>query len=185
MTDIETILWRRLDFPGHDACRLTKGDRGWRLQGVALFSCAGAPACLWYRIDCDRHWRSRSGAVQGWIGERSLQLRIKRTREHQWTLNGRLVPHVVGCVDLDLGFTPATNLAQIRRIALPVGQGQRVPVAWLDVRAGTLSALEQYYERRGVHDYWYEAPRFEYAGLLQVNAAGFVWKYPKLWEAEL
>jgi hypothetical protein len=92
--------------------------------------------------------------------------------------------HLDGCVDLDLGFTPATNLFQLRRVALQVGQAADVPVAWLDGFVGTLDTLYQRYERRTAEAYWYEAPRFTYFALLQVNAFGFVEKYPNLWEAE-
>ncbi len=88
------------------------------------------------------------------------------------------------CLDLDLGFTPATNALQIRRVALAEGQAADVPVAWLDVSAGTLELLQQRYERRAGATYWYEAPRFSYAALLEVTAAGFVRLYPGLWEME-
>ena len=69
-------------------------------------------------------------------------------------------------------------------MALQVGQAADVPVAWLDVRVGTFDTLHQRYERRSRELYWYEAPRFDYSALLQVNAVGFVEKYPNLWEAE-
>ena len=59
-----------------------------------------------------------------------------------------------------------------------------VPVAWLDVATGTLEVLPQRYERRAEATYWYEAPRFDYAALLEVGPAGFIHRYPGLWEAE-
>jgi hypothetical protein len=86
--------------------------------------------------------------VHGWLGARPLDLRITRTHDGIWTLNGQVVSHLDGCVDLDLGFTPATNLFQLRRVALQVGQAADVPVAWLDVPVGTLDPLHQRYERR-------------------------------------
>lgn len=101
-----------------------------------------------------------------------------------WTLNGAAVPGLESYVDLDLGFTPATNLPQLRRVALADGQGADVPVAWLDVSAGTLTVLPQRYERRSATTYWYEAPSVNYAGLLEVDSTGFIRRYPGLWEAE-
>jgi hypothetical protein len=68
-------------------------------------------------------------------------------------------------------------------VELEIGQAADVPVAWLDATAGTLDVLHQRYQRRAADLYWYEAPRFDYAALLEVNAAGFVKKYPGLWEA--
>lgn len=182
--EIDTILWRRLDTVGHDTCRLVENDDSWRLEGAAVFRHEGLPVYLGYTVDCDSEWRTREGAVHGWAGARSLDFRITRTPDGLWTLNGQAVPNLNGCVDLDLGFTPATNLLQLRRAALRIGQAADVPVAWLDVPLGTLDTLRQRYERRTATEYWYEAPRFNYSALLQVSAAGFVEKYPNLWEAE-
>ncbi len=178
------ILWRRLDVPGHDACRIAPHEAGWRLEGTAVFGDAGAPAHLAYRVDCDARWHSRGGHVHGWLGGRSVAWHIVRKADNLWTLDDRPLEGLGDCVDLDLGFTPATNLLQLRRIALEVGGAAAVPVAWFDPTAGAIERLAQRYERRGEHTYWYEAPRFDYAALLQLRDDGFAEKYPGLWEAE-
>jgi hypothetical protein len=180
----ETILWRRLDTPGHDACRLDGNEAGWRLDGTAVFHDSGAPAVLDYSLVCDLAWRTQRGDVHGWLGERSVELVIERTAEGVWTLNDAVVPGLERCVDLDFGFTPATNLPQLRRAALALGQSADVPAAWLDVSAGALVELPQRYERRTRTTYWYEAPSVGYADLLEVGPTGFIRLYPGLWEAE-
>ena len=179
---VDTILWRRLDVAGHDACRLVQGGGGWRLEGAVAFQEEGIPACLAYEVECDSEWRTREGAAHGWVGDRPINLRIARTPEGIWTLDGQAVPNLDGYIDLDFGFTPATNLFQLRRVALQVGQAADVPVAWLDVPACTLERLHQRYERRTAETYWYESPQFDYFALLEVGKAGFVEKYPNLWE---
>jgi hypothetical protein len=180
----ETILWHRLDTPGHDACRLV--DRGfvWRIEGTSVFQHETGSAAFVYEVECDRDWRTREGAINGWVGSRQVSIRITRSAIGSWTLNGEVVPNLQECVDLDLGFTPATNLSQLRRIALHVGQSADVPVAWLDAPFGSLEVLQQRYERRTTETYWYTAPQFDYAALLQVSAIGFVQLYPGLWKAE-
>ena len=180
----ESILWRRLDTPGHEACRLEGNDAGWRLDGTAVFRDAGTPAVLDYSLVCDLAWRTQRGDVQGWLGERFVELAIERTAEGGWTLNGAVVPGLERCVDLDFGFTPATNLPQLRRAALAPGQSADLPAAWLHVSAGTLVVLPQRYERRTQTTYWYEAPSVGYADLLEVGPTGFIRLYPGLWEAE-
>ncbi|MDW7774045.1 MAG: putative glycolipid-binding domain-containing protein [Desulfobulbaceae bacterium] len=182
--ETDTILWRRLDAAGHDACRLVRKVDAWRLEGMAVFRHGRVPACLVYEIGCDGGWRTLDGLVHGWMGDRPVDYRVTRKPNGIWTLNGQIIPGLDGCINLDLGFTPATNLLQLQHAALQIGQAADVPVAWLDVDRGTLSTLHQRYERRTVEGYWYEAPRFGYFALLQVNTNGFVEKYPNLWEAE-
>jgi uncharacterized protein len=179
-----SILWTRLDGPGHDACSLRESDAGWQLEGCAVFSHAGVPARLGYKLSCDSSWRTRRGEVEGWIGTRPVEFKITRSAVGLWTCNGALAPGLQACDDLDLGFSPATNLSQLRRLALAEGQAADAPVAWLDVSSGTLDLLLQRYERRSKLTYWYEAPRFNYAALLEVSALGFVHRYPGLWEVQ-
>lgn len=128
-------------------------------------------------VDCDARWHTRRGRVRGWVGERLVDDLITKPVDGAWTFNGREVPGL----DLDLGFTPATNLLQLQRAALSVGPAVEVTVAWLDAGAATLEPLVQRYERRSADTYWYEAPRFGYRALLRIDETGFVRDYPGLW----
>lgn len=181
---VATVLWRRLDTPGHDACRLEGGDAGWALDGTAVFRQDGLPARLSYRLECDLRWHTQQGQVRGWLGAQSIELSITRSTGGVWTLNGVVVSNLESCVDLDLGFTPATNLLQLRRLALAEGQAADAPAAWLNESAGSLEVLPQRYERLTETMYWYEAPSVDYAALLDVAPTGFIHRYPGLWEAE-
>lgn len=180
----DTVCWRRIDLPGHDTCRLVQLDDGWRLDGVAVFLQDSQPSRLAYCLTCDQHWRAREGMVSGWVGGRDCELRITRTADGLWTFNDDRMPTLEGCLDLDFSFTPATNLSQLRRAALEIGQGADFSVAWLDMTAVSLSILEHRYQRRTMNAYWYEAPRFNYAAELETRPPGFIQRYPGLWEEE-
>jgi uncharacterized protein len=179
-----SAFWRKLDAPGHDTCRLVRQSSGWRLEGVAVFSRERTPVSLLYDVSCDAAWRTRSGQVRGRFGDTALAFDITRTNAGVWTLNGKAAANLEGCIDLDFGFTPATNLFQLQRMNLAVGQAADVPVAWLDVSSVALERIKQRYERRSTFTYWYESPSFQYAAMLEVDASGFVRSYPGLWEAE-
>lgn len=176
------VLWRRLDVPGHDACRLDEAADGWRLRGAAVFLLDGLPVQLDYRVECNTSWGSRSARVQGSVGTQRVDITVERGDDGRWLMNDAPVRGLDDCVDVDFGFTPATNLLQLRRIALAVGEAAEVPVAWLDVPPGTLLRLEQRYRRLAAERYDYEAPRFAYHAVLEVNDAGFARRYPGLWE---
>jgi uncharacterized protein len=181
---VTSILWRRLDTPGHDACNLDGNEVGWTLDGMAVFVQDRVPAQLAYHVECDLKWRTRQGWVRGFVGVKAANFTVVRTTAGTWTLNGAFVPGLDDCVDLDLGFTPATNLLAVRRLDLAEGQAAATPGAWLDVFAGTLQILPQLYERRSQSTYWYEASSVPFEALLDVTPIGFIRRYPGLWEAE-
>ena len=136
-----------------------------------------------YRMLGDQAFHTISGEVRGFRGTSRVEHRVARTSSG-FRLDGRLQRGLDACAHLDLGFTPSTNLFQIRSLNLARGEAADVPVAWLDLAKGRLNRLEQRYERRSATAYWYDAPRFRYHALLEVLPNGFVARYPKLWELE-
>lgn len=181
MSSTASILWRRLDTPGHDACRFDRDLDGWRLEGGAAFRTVAGPAHLAYTVWCDPLWHTRRAKVRGWLGERPVDLTIL----HQpggWVFAGQDLPALAACEDVDLGFTPATNLLPLRRLALRPGQAADVPAAWLDPECRALAMLPQRYERRSGTLYRYEAPSVRFEADLEVRGDGFVQRYPGLWE---
>jgi len=179
-----SMRWRSLHRPGTDRCVLEAVASGARLLGRADYAVEAGAAGLDYRVDCDRSWRTVSAHVEGTLAGRSVAFDVMRTEDDVWTMNDAAVPGVAGCLDLDLGFTPATNLLALRRLDLSIGQAASAPAAWLDVDAAVLAVLPQRYERRSATTYWYAAPTVGYEALLEVDANGFVTHYPGLWQAE-
>lgn len=175
------MRWRRLDVPGTDDCALEALPAGWRLLGMAAFGTGDAASRLAYSVECDREWRTLGAEVHGMVGPRRLALAVRRNAADEWSVDGRPAPELGGLIDLDLGFTPATNLFPLRRLALQPGQSAQAEAAWLDDESWQLRRLPQRYARRGEREYWYESPTAGYAALLSVAANGFVSEYPGLW----
>jgi hypothetical protein len=101
-----------------------------------------------------------------------------------WQLNDVQCPAVAGCLDIDLSFSPATNLLPIRRLGLSVAGAADVRAAWLGFPTLALEPLDQLYERIGPTTYRYATADGQFRRELEVNAAGFVTQYPGLWRAE-
>ena len=176
----EFAAWTRLDRPGRDAALLRLHAGGWQLQGAAAFEHDESPAAVAYRVETDAHWRTTRGIVIGLLGERTIHHEILRDNDG-WRLDGAPVEGLEHLVDLDYGFTPATNVLQLKRMGLSPGQKAEVPVAWIDLDSATLTELPQTYERRGESSYSYEAPTVSYRALLEIAPNGFVRSYPGLW----
>jgi hypothetical protein len=177
------ILWRRVDAPGHESARVAARDGGWQLAGSSVFAHEGRPVRLDYAIACDAAWHTRSARVTGWIGAREVDVQIA-VEAGRWRLGGAECPPVAGCVDLDLNFSPSTNLLPIRRLALAPGQEAEVRAAWLRFPSLTLEPLDQRYRRLDATTYHYESGGGAFVRTLTVDAAGFVIRYPDFFEPE-
>ncbi len=181
---VETILWRGFAFPGHEACRLVALESGWLLEGSAAFSHERQACRLDYRVACDAAWRTLSASVTGWLGSTNVSIHVQSDAGQHWQLNAVEQPGVRGCIDLDLNFSPSTNLLPIRRLGLAVGEAAEVKAAWLRFPEFTLEPLPQVYRRLDVTAYHYESAGGQFTADLKVDAAGFVLDYPGLWQAE-
>jgi hypothetical protein len=182
---VATFFWRRLDQPGHDSCRLFQFADGWRLSGMAVFR-EGRKAChLQYEVMADAAFGTRGARVNGYVGTQAVDLKIRAHAGERWEINGVAIDEVDGCIDVDLGFTPATNLLVIRRLALKVGQAADAPAAYLAFPKMELVRLPQRYERTSRNEYAYESPSTGYAGTLRVSSMGAVLHYPGLFESAL
>jgi hypothetical protein len=182
MTEM-SVIWRRLDLPGHEAARLARHGSEWHLSGTAVFADGGRACCLDYRIACDRDWRTRSARVAGWLGTERVAVELT-VESGCWRIHGLESEAVAGCIDLDLNFSPSTNLLPIRRLDLAVGASAPVRAAWLRFPSFVLEPLDQVYRRTGTATYRYESGGGTFVRDLQVNAAGFVIDYPGFWQLE-
>ena len=178
----ETVLWRRLDTPGHESARLLSKHPYWYLSGTAVFA-TDQPCRLDYLVECNAKWETLSGKVTGWVGERLIEIELTVDTTQRWVLNGEECAQAAGCIDLDLNFSPSTNLLPIRRLGLLPGQEATVRAAWLRFPSFKLEPLEQLYRRIDRDTYRYESAGGRFVADLKVNEVGFVTTYPNLWEA--
>jgi uncharacterized protein len=184
MTTIKSILWRGLLFPGHEVCRLFSQDSRWHLEGTAVFSHEQRPCRLNYRVVCDEAWRTLSANAEGWRGNTIIDIQIRTDSSHHWWLNEVEQPDIIGCIDIDLNFSPSTNLIPIRRLNLAVGEMADVRAAWLRFPSFTLEPLPQKYHRLDETTYRYESAGGQFVAELKVNQSGFVIDYPGIWQAD-
>ncbi|KAI9003023.1 putative glycolipid-binding protein [Hyaloraphidium curvatum] len=178
-----SILWRRLDTEGHDSARLISLGDSWRIVGTAVFLGDGGEPCrMDYEVDASPTFETRRAAVRGWVGETPVEHIISVDSERKWTLDGTAVPKCDNCVDVDLSFTPATNLLPLRRLALQQDQNVSVTAAWLTFPEFGLETLNQSYLNRGGGKFAYEAPDLDFKAELAVREDGFVSSYEGLWK---
>ena len=146
-----------------------------------MFSHEQQPCRLDYQVVSDAAWRTLSASVEGWCGDAVIRIQIKTDPAQRWWLNEVEQPQVFGCIDLDLNFSPSTNLLPIRRLELAVGEIADVQAAWLRFPSFELELLPQRYHRLSETAYRYESAGGQFVADLKVNRSGFVVDYPGLW----
>lgn len=177
-----SVRWRRLDLPGTDRATLSTTDTGYLLLGHAQFRDGQVEVDLHYSVRISSTWRTIGAEVHGMGPAGPLQLRIDATDDGKWQLNGTPCPEVDGCIDVDLNFTPATNLLSVRRLELGLAQSAEVVAAWLEYPELQLRPLRQLYHRLPDNRFAYQCPEIPFEATLQVNDDGFVTAYPPLWQ---
>lgn len=166
----EIMLWRRLDLPGREITRLEVLDEGWELSGTAIFAYPQGPAKLDYDAICAAAWLTNSAQVRGVMGSREIDLTISVDAERRWRLNGKECAWVEGSTDVDLGFSPSTNLFPIRRLALAVGDEAEVRAAWLPFPSLEFEVLPQVYRRVAERTDRHESRGGSFVRTLEVDA---------------
>jgi hypothetical protein len=180
----ETILWHRLDLPGHDAATIEPIADGWHISGVAIVVESALPCRVEYDVACDLRWITRRCSLRGYVGAKPVAVEIVRSPSGNWKVDGVDATSLQECADIDLGFTPATNLLPIRRLQLEVGQRAVVRAAWIKFPEFTAEVLEQVYTRQAADRYLYESDNGAFRRELRVDPFGCVVDYPGLWRAE-
>jgi len=160
--------WRRLDGLGMEYFTLNGDDGGWSLGGQVILVLGGRPCLIDYRVACEETFETRSCRIVAAWADGRQQLDLGRQ-------------DLLGCTDVDLEFTPATNTLPIRRLNLGVGQTARITCAWVRYPALSIEPLQQTYTRLSETRYRYQSGSFQ--ADLEVDEWGLVREYQNGWRA--
>ncbi len=169
------VMWVAHQPPGNDACRFALNSRSLLIEGSSR---TGNMATR-YRVRAEPSGPTRRARIVN----RVEQHLIERDKAGRWVMDGNEVPEVAGVIDIDLGFTPATNTLPIRRLGLAVGETAEVIVAWFDPADRRLKPLRQTYRRLDADRYHYSSPDHAFEADLTVDHFGAVTHYPGYWDA--
>lgn len=154
------------------------------MRGMAVFL-EGKQVCqLRYEVLADPAFQTREAVVAGWVGDTVVDLQVCVIGHGMWTVNGVEQPQLAGCVDLDLGFTPATNFLPVRRLRLRIGEEAQAPAAYLAFPQLRFEVLPQSYKRISETKYEYQSPSAGYTGTLEFSPQGVIVSYPGLFSIE-
>jgi hypothetical protein len=164
------------------------------MAGTALVAEADDPFLVRYAIALAADWSTREVVVDVRQGAdaRARQLRLRVDAEQQWQIDRESPPDQVtgaddkdalrGLVDIDLGFTPATNTLPIRRLTPEIGEAVDVTAVWVRFPELTIEPLPQRYTRLADRRYRYESAGGAFVAEIEVDDLGLVVAYEGGWQ---
>ena len=189
---LRTVIWERVDLPGAEWCAVESSPDGWRMAGTVLAAVTGVPVAVRYSIELSNEWVTREVDIAQTIGTaRENRLRLTVDGAGRWQIDRKMGsddPNPVdersdltGLIDIDLGFSPATNTLPIRRLMPEVGEAVEVTAVWVRFPELTVEPLPQRYLRLGEHRYRYESAGGAFVAALEVDDLALVTTYEGAW----
>ncbi|MGZ9809741.1 putative glycolipid-binding domain-containing protein [Pseudoroseicyclus sp. H15] len=177
------VRWQDWAGEGLEHCLCREGAEGLRLEG----NVAGTRGGLYgghYLVRTDERFATRELRVRYAGGP---ELYVEADGAGRWIdrLTGEALPQLEGCLDVDIGMTPATNTLPIRRLRLAEGESRDIVVSYVPLPHQIEGA---FLPNRAEQRYTCLTPgrRFRYHGLfrgftavLEVDDAGLVLDYPE------
>lgn len=151
-----------------------------------------------YRIEVDRHWRTRRAEIEAVTAAGTLRTTLERAdldadaatgpvpdttpAPARWLVDGVPAPDLDGCLDVDLESSAVTNTLPVHRLDLPPGPARQAPAAFVRAQDLGVQRIEQEYRFRertpGTVVLDYTSATFDFACVLTLDAAGLVLEYP-------
>lgn len=176
------VVWRSVIDGSLDRCVLRIEASGTVLEGEVLILVEGDPARATYRVECNADWETRAVHATWQQGTSVREIRLQVDEQRRWWQGGRELAELRGCIDVDLGITPATNTLPIRRLDLGEGRAASVTAAWVLFPELKFEVLPQTYTRLAEDRYRYESDLGRFTAELTVDDQGLVIYYENGWE---
>lgn len=175
-----TIRWRSLGWPGYEHCEVHENADGVLVRSVLAGERNGHQYGAHYEIGLDPGWVFRGLRLEKTDGE--VLLLNADGRGHWTDGEHRRLPHLDGCLDIDLSGSPLTNTLPIRRASFTPGVPQRFKIAWIPLDTLKPRIDEQTYTLIDDGQYLYESSDSAFKAEVSVDDAGLIVNYPSLFE---
>jgi len=175
------LRWRSLAWPGFEHLEVRESAERIDARGVTIGELDGVRYGAAYHAELGAGWVFRSIRIERTDGE---ALTLVSDGAGRWQDgDGRPLAALDGCIDIDLSGSPFTNTLPIRRHRFETGTPQRFDMAWIPL--STLKPFRdgQIYTRLADGRFRYQAADGSFEQVIEVDADGFVVRYPTLFEA--
>lgn len=173
-----TYAWvRTLDHASMEHAVVERRGGAHTIRGDILAAHDGKPLHVTYELVTDAQGISRSLSLQQvFSGERRRRVLVHSA--DGWSIDGRAAPELAGCLDIDIGLSPATNALPIARMTAGGVERADVCVAWVRFPSLDVVPATQRYTRVGPGVWRYESITSGFSAQLHVDD----WLFPEVYD---
>ncbi|MEP1835877.1 MAG: putative glycolipid-binding domain-containing protein [Hyphomonas sp.] len=176
------VRWQAWNGNGLEHCVVEINDGGMTLSG-AVVGARETKYGAFYSVRTDELFRTREVRVQYASGP---VLHVEADGRGSWLdlVAGSSLEHLDGCIDVDIGVTPATNTLPIKRLNLSANESREILAAYVPLPSQIEDTFvptraEQRYTCIEVGKlYRYEGLFRNFTAELEIDRAGIVLDYP-------
>jgi GrpB-like predicted nucleotidyltransferase (UPF0157 family) len=176
------VAWRHRDArDGFEVVFFSAHGGRTRIEGYTSAIESGEPFAVSYAIEVDERGWTRAAEISERSRGGTRNVVLQTSGDGTWVVDGRVVPLLDGCYDVDLEASAMTNALPIRRLGLHPGDSAQVPAAYVRSPGLAVERLEQGYRREGSqqeHRYAYSAPVFDFQCEFVYDSSGLLVDYP-------
>lgn len=174
------ILWTGREYHSLENCMVTSTEAGNDITSTMIGWYEGKLYKIDYLIMTNGNWETLSVEIRSRHSNSEHHISLKGDGKGNWVLNDHPAPQFNGCIDVDLPLTPFTNTLPINRLKPAPGQQREVSVIYLDLLANEIKPVRQKYTCVSSSVYQYENIPNDFEARIEVDEAGLVVDYPKL-----
>ncbi|WP_170181808.1 putative glycolipid-binding domain-containing protein [Phreatobacter stygius] len=180
---LSSTVWRRvLDDKAYEHCSVKQVGGGLVVCGSIVAVSGDAPALCHYELTCSADL-DQAFALTLTCAHRGREpsLRLRRSAAASWLVDDLPAAQLDGCTDIDIEWTPATNLLPIRRLAAAPGSVLDVTAAWVRLPGLAIEPTHQRYERIAADRVRYTNVPSGFTAILTVDPRGMPVDYEGIW----
>lgn len=141
-----------------------------------------------FRLDYHLRWAPSGCLTEADLlllkGRKKRSMGLRADGEGHWKrADGRRIPELEGCIDIDIWPTPFTNSFPLWRTPMAIGQREEFRMAWIDGTELTVEAKAQAYSRLADRLFLFGSlDDSHFQAELPLDKEGLVLDYPDLFQ---
>ncbi|HZC36322.1 MAG TPA: putative glycolipid-binding domain-containing protein [Chthoniobacterales bacterium] len=177
-----TVIWRRgFDSASFELFRFIGSRTGYHFNGTIIAAHQNLPLEVCYQVRSDPDWKTQEVMIQqrNRFAESNLKLVV---HDGVWEADPNQVSELIGSIDVDIEFTPATNALPINRLGLAIGESAEIQAAWIRIPTLAIVPAKHRYERLSENTYRYTSIASGFQAEIEVDRFGLPIRYGNIWQ---